>query len=84
MKNDEKITQIVSKEALEQVDELIAKLKVAVSLQNKLSGGVAEKVKILSDLVNAVGRNTIPVSFEQDAEVRKLANEKLKQLIPLL
>jgi hypothetical protein len=71
-----KIDEIVTKEALEQCDLMIAKLKEATRLQKKLGDNVSLKVQALSDLVS----NGMLVN----ADVIQLANEKLKELIPLL
>ena len=77
MKKDETvITDIVSKEALAQVDLLNDKLEKSLVLEKKLANNVVSKVQVLSGLVNG-GLNV-------NGEVLKLANNKLKDLIPLL
>ena len=78
MKN-EKTTEIVSKEALEQVELLNCKLKEAISLEKKLGNGVAMKIAVLSDLL---GKNGGEIKVEFDTY--KLINKKLIELIPLL
>ena len=72
-----KIDEIVSKEALEQVDLLNSKLKETLMLEKKLGGSIALKISVLSDLI---GTSTIKVSSEN----YNLINAKLKELIPLL
>ena len=70
-----KIDEIVTKEALEQVDILINKLKEATKLENKLGNSVTLKVQVLTEVLSIEGCPRI---------VWDAATAKLQELIPLL
>jgi hypothetical protein len=74
-----KIDEIVSKEALEQVDLLTFKLKEVLSLEKKLGNSVLAKICALSDLIGDSGHE-----IKVDLVTFKMINKKLQELIPLL
>jgi hypothetical protein len=75
MTNDGKITEIVSKEALEQIDQLNIKLEKCLMLEKNLGNNVTSKIKVLKELYENINLST--------ALYNKI-DAKLMELIPLL